>query len=933
MPVQNVSISAPSPQRAERVPFPRHARAGATVRCKTVQDVSRLDATAMRALRLGGRLTVGTRTFSVELAGARGRPQYIVRLLTPGGPGHRAPALATEEGRPALADALAKRLANRHAQLADRAHQFGCDTKLADLCRAFAVSPDLNVPTFKDFLEKCADGTRLRYDGHDYDVHVEPGRHGMADATAILTPVGQRASPMAQLVQAVRNLFRRASAPLPVGSIERLLTGAVRTYYAGNGASGEPPSPAASRTRVKSALQAALIARVSFANAVPDLRDADLRDADLTGLDLTGAILRGANLRGAKLTNVSLKSADLTGANLENADLANAKLANARFCNANLTGASLYRAWLWGADLSDANMANANLMDADARGARLPRADLSGATLSSALFCEAEMTAAVLNRCHGTKPLFVGAQLHNADFTSAHLPGAFFSGADLTGASFGNATLHRGQFDRAQLGGADFRGANVAGAIFDRVDVGDGKCLGTLALQADARFSIEFDDADAALAQLRRDDGPLPYLPDSPGGRRVIRDYLLALANACASSTQRCAALRDWLMEHPQYDAEPVLHIVLRPYQEARRSSNHRPLAWPQVRPLLSGLMRDAIASLKDGTQPAWGRDNAGTVMQLIFLAERPDAPSSAAQWLAPLRQAYLATLPAALVRQAAALAEQDDEPYFPVVGDAGDYALLISPQHYAHLVRGEPPADNLPPTSWMQMYRLTAASQAGAGERNYTIDGIKEIGRDLKPWPLLARAYLASNQAKWHGQLLDVLPFAIDTDYRADFEAAIVDGVARRRLVEPEHQLALANCVSDVLTGDGADVRLTAEHLRALLAIMPGRQDDGACQAYFLTCLAAVLARLSSERFFGESGHSPFALRRYAAALHHEARHIAPGEQFAGPRDYTALLLGDQCTAVLSSLMLMSLSANRNEDFRAIFDSVWPSKWRVPAH
>lgn len=883
----------------------------------------------MSALRLGGTLTVGNQAFSVRLAGAAGKPGYVVQALTRSGIGDRPMTPAAEESRQAQAAILATRLANRHVQLADRVCRFASDKHVADLCRAFAISRDLNVLPFKEFLAKCKDGAKLHYHGTDYYVHVEPGKRGMADATASLVPIGQPATPLARLLQALRNLFRHSSSRPSVRTIEQLLTRAVRTYHAGDSASAESPSPAAGRARVEAALRAAEVARRVAPRTVPELRGARLAGADLTKLDLSGAILAGADLEGALLCGVALASADLSGANLANADLSDARMARASLCHANLAQARLTRAGMPGADLSHANMTEASLLGTNLREARLQHANLSRATVSFAHFPRAQMDGAVLTGCGGTKPIFVGAKVSNADFGFARLPEARFDDADLTGTTFHHSTLRDAHFNGAGLGGADFSGANVEQARFNRVDVGDGKCLVRLALQADSDLSFRIRNVDEALAHLTNGGVPVGDLPPSPRARKTISEYLYELACSCRDDVRRCVALRDWLLEHPEYDAAAVREVLRRPYLEAQLSADSRPLAWPEAAPLLPGLMHDAIFSLKDGNGAAWARDHAGLVMQLVFLAGRPDAPASAARQKTVLMDAYRATLPPALVETAASVDATENDTLFPIVGDGGHYALLVAPEYYSCLIRGEPPEEGHPPPAWMAMYRLTAvAADGNAGEQRYAVGAIGQLDRDMAACPLLCNAYIAANRSRWHDAFFPLLPFG--NEYRSDFRSALVDNHTIRRLVADDHQRVLLLASHEVLIGDEQDVQPTPAHLEALLDTMPTGRDDPACRSYFLWCLATVLARLSSQAFFGTHQDGPFALRRYAAALGNAAIRMQDDRQSPWRAGCVKQLLSDNCTDALSKTMYCNLAAaaRRNDSFHAILDTVWPPQW-----
>ncbi|MCP2937237.1 hypothetical protein NK983_31550, partial [Salmonella enterica subsp. enterica serovar Typhimurium] len=83
----------------------------------------------------------------------------------------------------------------------------------------------------------------------------------------------------------------------------------------------------------------------------------------------------------------------------------------------------------------------------------------------------------------------------------------------------------------------------------------------------------------------------------------------------------------------------------------------------------------------------------------------------------------------------------------------------------------------------------------------------------------------------------------------------------------------------------------------------MPSHREDPACQSHFLCCVAAVLARLSSDAFLGTSNDGPFALRRYAAALGNAAICI-DASMASVRRHYIERLLSDRCTDELSTHM-----------------------------
>ncbi len=224
-------------------------------------------------------------------------------------------------------------------------------------------------------------------------------------------------------------------------------------------------------------------------------------------------------------------------------------------------------------------------------------------------------------------------------------------------------------------------------------------------------------------------------------------------------------------------------------------------------------------------------------------------------------------------------------------------------------------------------MFRLTAvAADDNTCAKRYTVGGIKQIDQDMAACALLRNAYVAANRPRWHEAFLSLLPF--DDEYRSDLRSALVDNQSVRRLVATNHQAAMLHAANQVLIGDGRDVQLTPAHLQALLDTMPTGRDDAACQSYFLSCIAAVLARLSSTAFFGTHDDGPFAVRRYAAALINAAIRIEDGKPTAPRIGYVEHLPSDNCTEVLSYEMLRDLAAETDESLRHLFDTVRPRNW-----
>ncbi len=129
----------------------------------------------------------------------------------------------------------------------------------------------------------------------------------------------------------------------------------------------------------------------------------------------------------------------------------------------------------------------------------------------------------------------------------------------------------------------------------------------------------------------------------------------------------------------------------------------------------------------------------------------------------------------------------------------------------------------------------------------------------------------------------------------------------------------------------DDQDVQPTPAHLEALLDTMPSGRGDPACQSYFLWCLAAVLARLSSQAFFGTHNDGPFALRRYAAALGNAAIRLQDDQQSPWRAGYVMQLLSKYCTDELTKKQMypdLAAAARRNDGFRSILATVWPPNW-----
>lgn len=549
------SVTCQSPRTPSLpAPFPRRALAAATVHCRTLSDIDGLNADAMAALRLCGSLTVGSRTFSVALTSNGGKPQYAVRELQAPASRRTAPT-ATDSAGQCLEAGIGTALARRHAMLATPPYSFG-DAVLPHLCRAFAISRDLHAPSFSSFssfLDACKDGTRLRYGGQDYEVRVKPGPHGMADATVSLVAASHADTLCARLLDAVRHLFPRRCTAMSAASLQRLLGEALRSHHAAAGPIGPAPAPSVCRARVESAIRAAEVARQVAPSATVHLPNADLAGADLKGLNLEGANLRNADLTGADLRDARLGRADLTGATLTGANMERAVMLGTRLCEASARDARLDDARLWRADLSGANLCGASLLRANLSEAKLPRADLSRATLERTQLVRADLTGAVLDGCTGTLPMFVGSGLSGARFNGAMIVRAIFRGAELNQTSFIGARLTCADFTMAAL-----TGANLAGAVFRDVTVGDGSCLSSVNLATVTLFSIRVDNVYDALRGLLNHDNPVRQLEQAPEGAQSVQAYLLELFRHCQHDDRRCAALREWLADHPPHDTQQL---------------------------------------------------------------------------------------------------------------------------------------------------------------------------------------------------------------------------------------------------------------------------------------------------------------------------------------------------------------------------------------
>lgn len=620
---------------------PRRALSATTVHCQTLSDIDGLGADAMAALRLCGRLTVGSRAFSVALTSNGGKPQYAIRELQAPASRRTAPTAKDSAGQYQEAR-IGTALARRHVMLATPPYSFG-DEALPHLCRAFAISRDLHVPSFSSFLDACGDGTRLRYGGQDYEVRVKPGLHGMADATVSLVAESHADSFRARLLDAVRHLFPRRCTAMSAASLERLLRAALRSYHAADGPVGPPPAPLVCRARVESAIRAAEVARQVAPLVKVDLSNANLAGADLKELNLKGANLRNANLTGANLRGADLSEADLTVATLTNAKMTEARMLGTRLFAASAQNARLDAAHLSRADLSLTNLCGASLMCTELSEAKLCGTHLSGATLANTRLVRADLTNAVFDGCTGTLLMFVGSNLSGARFNGAMMVRALFQGAVLNRASFVGARLARADFTTAVLTGANLAGADVAGAAFKEVAIGDGSCLSSVNLHTVTQFSIRIDNVDEALRGLVDHGNPLRQLEQLPGGPQTIHAYLLQLAGRCQDHNGRCALLREWLAHHPRYDTQQLRDIVLLPYRRARHTGR---LPWPEVAPLLPGLMQDAIASLRAENGAAWARANGKFVSQLMVLGGRRGAPPAATLALDELHLQYKARLP-----------------------------------------------------------------------------------------------------------------------------------------------------------------------------------------------------------------------------------------------------------------------------------------------
>ncbi|WP_422647691.1 hypothetical protein OJJOAM_001678 [Cupriavidus sp. H18C1] len=560
--------------------------------------------------------------------------------------------------------------------------------------------------------------------------------------------------------------------------------------------------------------------------------------------------------------------------------------------------------------------------------------------LDETQFAHCALSRVDLRGAQGRETAFLHCEATQVSLEGALFDIAAFRHGSWSQCTFAGATLRRAMFDFTDLQHADFSGVQMEAAYFFDIFVGTGECLPTLDWTGirEIRLAVWQQDQNE-LRQLLDGNGVPAMLHKAPERLRTqaISSYLAAMVRVNEFSPVAMSDLFKWTATQPSsYLTIEAAEILIGPYRGRLKHYRDCVMPWPAVAAHLPGYLRAAVMLLNGHDGAHWAREHAIVVLQLQLLARRNDAPPEAAQWADRLRTAYRAHLPPGLVRAVVSIADDNDgdDDGVPLLAPDGSYALLVPHDYYVGLIRDEPQGVENRVPQWMEVYRLTPPSTAAPADA-YSCGLVKDVARDLAPWPLLATTYGRYRIAGWQEALLAVVPVG---KYKGDFEAVFRSGAAPRKLVE-DHQDPLRESFGPVLRDGDSGIVMTLEHRQALLDTMPEIAGDAACEGYFLLCLATMFVRLSSWRYFGDHDDGPWALRAYAAALWRaavqrkaEAEGANDGDTFARiPKAYGApwtaeALTTNMCTDMLSGDMVPELKelAQRNERYRDILATVW---------
>lgn len=797
----------------------------------------------------------------------------------------------------------------------------------------------------------AAGAGELTCGGRRYAVAVHVDRH---DVWVSARRADLPRNRLIRFIQAVADLFRRRSFRTRAKAIERMLTGVARSPAVA--AQGIVPAPQARAARCDEVRRARQKQRAAQAirqirgttrarqrekgisgNLARDFPKVDLSRIGPAGMDWSGIDLSCLDLSRTCLKNFNLAGADLSGSllyytDLSGADLSHARLSGARTRDTKLVGANLIGAILGGMRIERVDFRHANCAGVDFSTAML--ANLGCGTD----FRDGCFVGANFSQTHLMDPDFSRADLTRANLRATHLTGAIFDGARLAGACLDGSYLELRPF-----AGADFRGASLGGVYVERGD--------WLKSAADAgatdirlhRSELQIADLQERLLNHRANATSLQRnidaIADDSLKLELMRQLFVALCCARNAPLFHDApglrdvrlSLLDVLAGNPLYarEDEAIAAWVAACCDREVARYNTRLLVEPLPDAVLVRLMEAALARL--GT-PDGASDSGLGVMQLVFRTRAASLDPAATEMAERLAQAWLRTLPDSLRETVAETSEIACESLFPLVCKETGSGLLMSEDYFANRFLQTRLKGEFPDVKWEMLWAVRRNDTEPA---THVASQVVDIRAALSPFPLLAGIYQRRDCAAARPAMLRAMGLE---PFGGLFLAAMAASGSKDKLIRPADQQRLVDCLAPHIEGRWVAGRVSDRHVAALTAVYPELpvHDDARGTAYFLLCLSAMMAKLSSSKYFGDELESPLPLRGYAGALLNKARALAPdlvGREIAD--DWTNRLFGlhkaFDCTAILSAMMLHHLSGMARADPKldTIHESLLPAAWR----
>lgn len=283
-----------------------------------------------------------------------------------------------------------------------------------------------------------------------------------------------------------------------------------------------------------------------------------------------------------------------------------------------------------------------------------------------------------------------------------------------------------------------------------------------------------------------------------------------------------------------------------------------------------------------------------------------------------------------------------EDDLHLIFMSHDGDQGIILGRDFYNKNMLNLPGAD----ISWVA---LAVAKREDEGK--FSINGIRHIREELKPFPLLYNRYILGETSINVGKVFDALDFY--GDYRQRFEGAL-QVKSYNETTSPDkklthydtHQIALLNIFKSAFTLDPAittpaknptNILISDTHFQRLVENFGMQQANASECAAVLSSLASLFTKYSSAAIFGTEYDSPWVLRSYAVALLNKVKDLMVGDPIAQEYqgrlvEYQRFLLSDACTSALFDNMLADvreLISKGNRDIEKAFYMIMPPAWR----